>query len=96
MADSDMANSLKHPCPEVPFAQIGDDTITALAQLATTFKNKFQKQTAQELIQLTLKAAENKHPAALTQPPLASLMQHKYQTRLRTRQATREHKIFPP
>jgi hypothetical protein len=31
MAANDMANALKHPHPEVPFAQFGDDTITALA-----------------------------------------------------------------
>jgi hypothetical protein len=43
MAAKDMATELKHPHPEVPFAQIGDDTITALTQLAAIFKNMFQK-----------------------------------------------------
>jgi hypothetical protein len=43
MAANAMADALKHPHPEVPFAQVGDDTITTLAQLATIFKNKFQK-----------------------------------------------------
>jgi hypothetical protein len=47
MAANDMADALTppppHPHPEVPFAQVGDDTITALAQLSTIFKNKFQK-----------------------------------------------------
>jgi hypothetical protein len=46
MAANDMATALKHPHPEVPFAQVGDDTITVLAQLATIFKNKFQQPTA--------------------------------------------------
>jgi hypothetical protein len=67
-----MANALKHPHPEVPFAQVSDDRIKALAQLATIFKNKFQKPTAPELIQALLKAAENTQPAALAQPILTS------------------------
>jgi hypothetical protein len=81
MTTNDMKNALKQPHPEVPFTQLGDDTITALAKLATILKNKFQKLTAPELIQAPLKAAENKQPAALAQPILTSPMQHKYQTR---------------
>jgi hypothetical protein len=65
MAANDMDDALKHPHPEVPFSQVGKNTITALAQLATIFKNKFQKPSAPELIQAPLKAAENKQPAAL-------------------------------
>jgi hypothetical protein len=76
-----MSNALKHPHPEVPFAQVGDDKITVLAQLAAIFKNKFPKPSAQELIQAPLKAAENKQPAALAHPILTSPIQHKYQTR---------------
>jgi hypothetical protein len=76
-----MVNALKHPHPEVPFAQFGDDTITALTQLATIFKNNFQKPTAPELIQAPPKAAENTQPAALSRPILTSPIQHKYQTR---------------
>jgi hypothetical protein len=41
-----MTDALKYPNPDVPFATIGDDTITALAQLATLFKDKFQKPVA--------------------------------------------------
>jgi hypothetical protein len=81
MAANDMTNALKHPNPEVPFAHVGDDTITALTQLAAIFKNKFQKPKAPELTQAPLKAAENKRPATLTQPILTSTMHHKYQTR---------------
>jgi hypothetical protein len=76
MAANYMTNELKHPHPEFPFSQVGDDTIIALTQLAPIFKNKFQKPTAPELIQ-----AENKQPAALAHPILTSPMQHKYQTR---------------
>jgi hypothetical protein len=50
MAANDMYNELKHPHPEVPFSQVGDDTITGLTQLAAIFKNKFKKPTAPELI----------------------------------------------
>jgi hypothetical protein len=81
MAANVMADALKHPHPEVPFAQVGDDTIAALAQLETIFKNKFQKPSAPELIQAPLKAAENKHPSALAQSILTPPMQHKYKTR---------------
>jgi hypothetical protein len=69
-----MANALKHPHPEVPLAQVGDEKITALAQLATIFKNKFKKPTSPEFIQAPLKAAENKQPAALAKPILTSPM----------------------
>jgi hypothetical protein len=49
MAANDTTNALKHPHTEVPFSQVGDDTITALTQLAAIFKNKFQKSKAPEL-----------------------------------------------
>jgi hypothetical protein len=75
---NDISDALKHPHPDVPFVQVGNDTITALAQLAAIFKNKFQKPAAQELIQAPIKAAKNKQPAALVQPNLASPMQYNY------------------
>jgi hypothetical protein len=81
MAANNMDNALKHPHPAVPFAHVGDDTITALTQLADIFKHKFQKPKSPELIHAPLKAAENKRPADLTQPVLTSPMQEKYQTR---------------
>jgi hypothetical protein len=34
MEANDMSNDLKHPHPDVPFATVGDYTLTALAQLA--------------------------------------------------------------
>jgi hypothetical protein len=39
---NDMSNALKNPQPEVPIAQVGDDTIEALTKLAEIFKNNFQ------------------------------------------------------
>jgi hypothetical protein len=55
MAANGMADALKHPHPEVPFAQVGDDTLTALAQVATIFKNKFQKHQRQNLFKHLLR-----------------------------------------
>jgi hypothetical protein len=83
MAAKDMTNALKHPNPEVPFAHVGDDTITALTQLEEIFKNKFQKSKSPELTHSPIKAAENKRPSILTQPIITSPMQNQYQTRSR-------------
>jgi hypothetical protein len=44
MAAQDITHALKHPHPDVPFATIGDDTITALEKLAEIFTRKFNKQ----------------------------------------------------
>jgi hypothetical protein len=84
MAANDMTNALKNPHPAVPFAQVGDDTIAALTQLAEIFKNKFQKVRAPELSNAPIKAAENKRPAVMAQSILTSPMQHKHQTRSQT------------
>jgi hypothetical protein len=40
MAAKDMTDALQNPHPEVPFARVGDDTISALADLAAIFKLK--------------------------------------------------------
>jgi hypothetical protein len=72
---------IKKSHPEVPFAQVGYDTIVALTQLAEVFKNNFQKVKAPQLSTSPIKAAENKSPAALTQHISSSPMKHKYHTR---------------
>jgi hypothetical protein len=56
MAANYMTDALNHPHHDVPLATIGDYTITAQAQLATIFKNKFQKPLASEITQAPLKA----------------------------------------
>jgi hypothetical protein len=43
MAAQDMTDTLKHPHPNVPFATIGDDTISSLSTLAEIFTRKFRK-----------------------------------------------------
>jgi hypothetical protein len=63
MTANDMSNALKNPHPEVPFAHIGDNTITALTKLAEIFKNKFQKVQTPSLPNATAKAAVNTIPA---------------------------------
>jgi hypothetical protein len=42
VAAKDMTDAFQNPHPNVPFASVGDDTITALADLATIFKLKLQ------------------------------------------------------
>jgi hypothetical protein len=40
MAAKDVMDAFQNPHPEVPFARVGDDTISALAELAAIFKLK--------------------------------------------------------
>jgi hypothetical protein len=42
MAAKDMTDAFHNPHPDVPFDSVGDDTITALADLAATFKLRLQ------------------------------------------------------
>jgi hypothetical protein len=84
MAANEMTNALKNPRPDIPFAQVGDDTIAALTQLAEIFKNRFQTVKAPKLSNAPIKAAKNKRPAIMAQPILTSTMQHKYNTRSQT------------
>jgi hypothetical protein len=43
MAANDMPDALQNPHPEVPFASVRDDTISALADLAAIFRLKLQQ-----------------------------------------------------
>jgi hypothetical protein len=43
MTVNDITDSLQNPHPDVPFTQVGDDTISALTALAEIFKLKLQK-----------------------------------------------------
>jgi hypothetical protein len=43
MAANDMTDALQNPRPEVQFASVGDDTISALAELAAIFKFKLRQ-----------------------------------------------------
>jgi hypothetical protein len=43
MAAKDMTDAFLNPHPDVPFASVGDDTISALADLEAIFKLKLQQ-----------------------------------------------------
>jgi hypothetical protein len=43
MDSKDMTDALQNPHQEVPFARVGDDTISALAELDAIFKLKFRQ-----------------------------------------------------
>jgi hypothetical protein len=60
MAANDMSNASKNTHPEVPFAQVGSDTIAALTKLAEIFRNKFQKVQAPGLSNAPAKAKKQK------------------------------------
>jgi hypothetical protein len=81
MAVQDTSDALKHSHPDVPFATIGDDTISALATLADIFTRKFKKADAPEISPAPVKAATNKQPEARVQPKLTLSLRHRYQTR---------------
>jgi hypothetical protein len=60
MAANNISDALKHPHPDVPFAQVSDDTITALAQLAAIFKNH-QRQNLFKHLSRPLKTNNQQH-----------------------------------
>jgi hypothetical protein len=43
MAAKDMTDDFQNPHPEVPFTHVGDDTISALTELANIFKFKLRQ-----------------------------------------------------
>jgi hypothetical protein len=83
MAAQDMTDALKQPHPYVPFATIGDDTISAVATLAGIFTGKLKKADAPEIPLALVKAAANKQPESHVQPTLTSPIKHQYQTRFK-------------
>jgi hypothetical protein len=69
MAAKDMTDALQNPHPEVPFAHVGDDTILALAKLATIFKLKL-RQTPPPTLPAAPPTVKNAH--ALPNHPIQS------------------------
>jgi hypothetical protein len=72
MAAQDMTDALKQPHPDVPFATIGDDTISALATLAEIFTRKFKKPEATDFPPAPRKTAASKRPKSQLQTELTS------------------------
>jgi hypothetical protein len=69
MSAKDMMDVLQNPHLEVPFDHVGDNTISALAELATIFKLKL-RQTHLPRFQLRLPRPNNAH--ALPNHPIQS------------------------
>jgi hypothetical protein len=67
MAAKDMTDALQNPHPEVPFARVGDDTISALADLAVISKLKLRR---------ILSPAPQAVPPTVLQQPCIALLKH--------------------
>ena len=72
MAAQDITDALKHPHPDVPFATIGDDTISALETLADIFTKKFKKTADPVVPPAPIRNARIKEPEVTAQPTLES------------------------
>jgi hypothetical protein len=84
MSAQDMKDALKHPHPEVPFATIGEDTISALATLEEIFTRKFKKPEATNGPPAPQKTAANKRQNSQPHTELTSTnpnQQHPFQRR---------------
>jgi hypothetical protein len=79
MAAQDMTDALKHPHPDVPFATIGDDTITALETFSKIFTRKFTKPEANNVPPSPQKTASNKRQGSELQPVITSAIKHYHQ-----------------
>jgi hypothetical protein len=84
MAAKDMTDALQNPHPEVPFTRIGDDTISALAELAAIFKLKLRQTPAVTLPAAPLKVIQRPCLAESSNPLLASPMPLPRHTRSQT------------
>jgi hypothetical protein len=84
MAAKYMTDAIQHPHPEVPFARIGDDTISALAELADSFKLKLQQAPPPTLPSAPPKVTKRPCLAELSNPILASPLPLRRQTRSQT------------
>jgi hypothetical protein len=84
MAAKDMTDALQNPHPEVPFAPVGDDTISALAELAAIFKLKLRQTPPPTLPAAPPKVTQRRCLAESSNPIIASPMPLPRQTRLQT------------
>jgi hypothetical protein len=84
MEAKDMTDALQNPHPEVPFAHVGDDTISALAELATIFKLKLRQTPPPTLPAAPPTVRHRTCLAKSSNPILASPMPPPRQTRSQT------------
>jgi hypothetical protein len=92
MAAKDMTDALQNPHPEVPFTRVGDDTISALTELARIFKLKLQQTppptlpAAPPTVKLRRCLAESSNPILAS--PMPSPRQTRSQTTIHARDIT--------
>jgi hypothetical protein len=84
MADKDMTDALQNPHPEVPFTHVGDDTISALAELAAIYKLKLRQTPPPTLPAAPPKVTQRPCLDESSNPILASPMPLTRQTRSQT------------
>jgi hypothetical protein len=84
MDAKDMTDALQNPHTEVPFARIGDDTISALAKLATIFKLKLRQTPPPTLPDAPPRVTQRPCLAESSNPIVASPMPLPRQTRSQT------------
>jgi hypothetical protein len=84
MAVKDMTDDLQNPHPEVPFSRIGDDTISALAELAAIFKLKLRQAPPPTLPAAPPKVTQRPCLAESSNPILASTLPLRRQARSQT------------
>jgi hypothetical protein len=96
MAAQHMTYALKHPHPDVPFATIGDDTITALETLSKIFTKKFTKPKANNVPPSPQKTASNKRQGSKLQPVITSPIKHYHQPRTETKANQKNENVQQP
>jgi hypothetical protein len=84
MAAKDMTDALQNPHLEVPFASVGDDTISALADLAAIFKLKLRQTPSPAPQVVPPQVFQQPILAASSNPILTSPMPMAQQTRSQT------------
>jgi hypothetical protein len=84
MAAKDMTDALQNPHPAVPFARVGDDTISALAELAAIFKLKLRQTQPPTLPAAPTTVKQRTCLAESSNPVLAYPMPLPQQTRSQT------------
>jgi hypothetical protein len=84
MAAKDVTDALQNPHPEVPFARVGDDTISALDELAAIFKLKLRQTPPPTLPAAPPTVKQHTCLAKSSNPILASPMPLPRQTRSQT------------
>jgi hypothetical protein len=84
MAAQDMTDALRNPHPDVPFTSVGDDTITALEDIAAIFKLKLQQAPSPATQVSPAKFVQRPSHIPTSTPILNSPMPNMRQTRSQT------------